>query len=107
MIPPPVAGGAPGAPVAYVYLLQSRGDGTCYVGWTTDPVRRLVEHNSGQSPFTRRKRPWRLIGVEAHPTAEAAKCYERALKHNHRMRTLFTTRLLNRAAEGRPRQVAG
>ena len=107
MIPPPVAGGAPAHPVAYVYLLQSQVDGTTYVGWTTDPVRRLVEHNAGQAPSTRRKQPWRLIGVEAHPTSESAKRYERALKRNHRMRRFFTKRLLNRAANGRPRRVGG
>ena len=108
MIPPPVAGGAPVIrPAAYVYLLQSRRDRTCYVGWTTDPVRRLVEHNAGDSRFTRRNGPWRLIGVEVYASAEAAKAREWALKHHPRMLMLFKKRLLNRAAVGRPRQVVG
>ena len=107
MIPQPVAGGAPARQAAYVYLLESRCDGAYYVGWTTDPVRRLVEHNAGSSPWTRRKSPWRLIGVEVHPTAEAAKTYERTLKRSPRKRMLFKKRLLNRAAGGRPRQVVG
>jgi len=45
MIPPPPAGGAHLQRAAYVYLLQSRRDGTFYVGWTTNVGRRLVEHN--------------------------------------------------------------
>ena len=58
VIPPPGVGGASSRGVAYVYLLKSRKDGTFYVGWTTDVLRRLVEHNQGLSGFTRRKQPW-------------------------------------------------
>ena len=107
MIPQPGAGGAPVRPAAYVYLLQSRRDGTSYVGWTTDPVRRLVAHNARQASFTRRKGPWRLLGAEALPTAEAAKGYERTLKCSPRKLALFKKRMRNQAAQGRPRQVVG
>jgi len=102
MIPPPVGGGAQRA---YVYLLRSRKEGTFYIGWTTDPVRRLIEHNDGQHYFTRRKIPWQLIGFEMFHSIDAAKRRERALKHNPRMQMLFKKRLLNRAAVGSPRQV--
>ena len=107
MIPQPAAGGAQAPPAAYVYLLQSGRDGTYYVGWTTDPGRRLVEHNAGSARYTPRKTPWRLIGVEAHPTAEAAQVYERTLKRSPRKLALFKKRVLNLAADGRPRQVVG
>ena len=107
MIPQPGAGGAPVRPAAYVYVLQSERDGTSYVGWTIDPARRLVEHNTGQSLFTRRKSPWRLVGVEAHPTPEAAKRYERTLKRSPRKLALFKKRMRNQAATGRQRQVVG
>ena len=79
----------------------------CYVGWTTDPVRRLVEHNAATSGYTSRKRPWRLVGVEPHPTVEAARAYERALKRSPRKLARFKKRLLNRAAIGRPCQGVG
>ena len=107
MIPRPGIGGAPARVVAYVYLLQSRQDGTYYLGWTTDPVRRLVEHNSAGSGYTSRKRPWRLIGVELQPTVEAAKAYERSLKCSPRKFMRFTKRVLNRAAIGRLCQGVG
>ena len=106
MIPRPGTSGAP-ARAAYVYLLQSRWDGTYYVGWTTEPVRRLVEHNTTTTGYTSRKRPWRLVGVEPHPTRDAAKAYERSLKRSPRKLARFTKRVLNRAAVGRPCQGVG
>ena len=42
---------------AYVYLLRC-ADGTLYCGWTTDPERRLRQHQAGTaSRYTRRRRP--------------------------------------------------
>ena len=96
MIPPPAGGGATTQQESFVYLLKSGRDGTCYVGWTTDLSRRLVEHNSGLSFFSRCKRPWRLVGFERFRSPEEAKARERALKHNPRMLQLFKKRVLNR-----------
>jgi putative endonuclease len=43
--------------VAYVYLLRC-ADGSLYCGWTTDPERRLRQHQAGTaSRYTRRRRP--------------------------------------------------
>ncbi len=107
MIPPPVGGGATSRRRCYVYLLQSTEDKTFYIGWTTDLLRRLVEHNQALSGYSKRKLPWKVVGVEAYQTPEAAKARERALKRNPRMGALFKKRMLNRAAVGRPRQVVG
>ena len=99
MIPPsPVAGGAQARRRGYVYLLRSRKDGTFYVGWTTDVLRRLVEHNQGLSEFTRRKKPWQVVGFATYPSAEEAKVRERMLR-------AFKKRVLNQAADGGQRQV--
>ena len=107
MIPRPGTGGAPAPAAASVYLLQSRQDGTSYVGWTTDPARRLVEHNAAVAAYTSRKRPWRLVGVEPQPTVGVAKAYERSLKRSPRKFARFKKRVLNRAAVGRPCQGVG
>ena len=107
MIPPPGVDGARQSQAGYVYLLRSRQDGTCYVGWTTDVLRRLVEHNAGQALWTRRKRPWRLIGFEIYPTPQQAQQYERMLKTQSRMLNAFKKRLLNQAAIGGQRRVGG
>ena len=43
--------------MAYVYLLRC-ADGSLYCGWTTDPERRLRQHNAGTaSHYTKRRRP--------------------------------------------------
>lgn len=97
MIPRPGTSGAPARAAAYIYLLQSRRNGTYYTGWTTDPVRRLVEHNTAASAYTSRKGPWRLVGAESHPTVAAAKAYERALKRSPKKLARFKKRVLNRS----------
>jgi len=107
MIPPPAGGGATTQRQSVVYLLESCFDRTTYVGWTMDMSRRLVEYNSGVASFSRRKRPWQLMGFERHSSPEEAKARERALKRNPRMLQLFKKRMLNRAAAGRPQQVVG
>ncbi|MEA2410821.1 MAG: hypothetical protein QOC77_1382 [Thermoleophilaceae bacterium] len=46
---------------AFVYLLRC-ADGTLYCGWSTDPERRLRQHQSGRaSRYTRRRRPVELV----------------------------------------------
>jgi putative endonuclease len=106
MIPPPAGGGAK-TREAYIYLLESRNDQTFYVGWTTDVLRRLAEHNHNFSGFTRRKTPWRLIGFEVVGSAAEAKARERALKRNPHILQLFKKRMLSRSAFSGPRQVVG
>ncbi len=64
----------------YCYLLEC-ADGSFYAGWTTDPQRRLREHNAGYgSRYTRSRRPVRLVYLEAQPDRSAAMRRERALK---------------------------
>ena len=105
MIPPPAGGGAI-RPVS-IYLLRSRRDNTFDVGWTTDVLRRLAEHNEGQSRVTKRKIPWQLLGFETVSSMAEAKARERACKRNPRMLVLFKKRVLSRSAMSRPQQVVG
>ena len=48
----------------YVYILQSLKDNTFYKGYTNDYVKRLEEHNAGNSRYTSNKTPWKLVYVE-------------------------------------------
>jgi putative endonuclease len=48
----------------YVYILKSLSSGEFYKGSTEDLRRRLREHNSGHSEFTKNNRPWKLIYYE-------------------------------------------
>jgi len=93
----------------YVYLLKSRRDDRYYLGWTTDLRRRLEEHNTRKSPYTRARGPWELIAVEVYDDLEAAKQRERSLKQNPRMFSQFKKRTLNvfRTARGGLSQVVG
>jgi putative endonuclease len=46
-----------GVSTAYVYLLRC-ADGSLYCGWTTNPERRLRQHQDGTaSRYTKRRRP--------------------------------------------------
>jgi predicted GIY-YIG superfamily endonuclease len=46
---------------AFVYLLRC-ADGSLYCGWSTDPERRLREHEAGTaSRYTRTRRPVELV----------------------------------------------
>ena len=48
----------------YVYLLRC-ADGTLYCGWTTDPVAREKEHNSGKgAKYTRSRLPVKMVWCE-------------------------------------------
>jgi putative endonuclease len=56
-------GGSVSSPVvaAFVYLLRC-ADGTLYCGWSTDPERRLRQHQAGTaSRYTRTRRPVELV----------------------------------------------
>ncbi len=66
----------------YVYVLRC-ADGTLYTGISTDPRRRLREHNGAGRPgarYTRGRRPVCLVYVEAMPSRALATRRERAIK---------------------------
>lgn len=65
----------------YVYLLQS-----CvfprkrYIGITTDLEERLIAHNAGQSVYTARFRPWKVVVAIRFEDDVRAEEFERYLK---------------------------
>ena len=64
----------------YCYILEC-SDNTYYTGWSTDPERRLRQHNSGTGArYTRSRRPVRLVHVEEYPDKVTAMKRERAIK---------------------------
>ena len=65
----------------YCYILKC-SDGSYYTGWTTDPARRLKQHNIGTgSRYTRMHRPVELAYVEEQPDRTCAMKRELAIKH--------------------------
>ena len=68
----------------YLYLLEC-ADGTTYTGITTNPRRRLKEHNAGRGArYTalQQRRPTRLLGVWRFPDRGSATRAEVRFKRN-------------------------
>jgi|Deesub1362A_J573_1020465.scaffolds.fasta_scaffold00787_22 putative endonuclease len=64
----------------YCYMLQC-ADGSYYTGWTTDPLRRLKEHQAGKGArYTASRRPLRLVYLQPMPDRSAAMRGERKIK---------------------------
>ena len=57
----------------YVYILRC-SDNSLYTGYSTDPVRRLSEHNHGNrgAKYTRSRRPCTLVHIEVFNTKSEA-----------------------------------
>jgi putative endonuclease len=65
----------------YVYVLQSINfpDKT-YIGYSTDVQERLIAHNNGQSTYTNKFKPWKLLSYSAFDSVERAHKFEQYLK---------------------------
>lgn len=64
----------------FVYLLRC-GDRTYYIGYTTDPARRLAAHRDGRAArYTRGRGPVRLVGLWRVATLGSALRLEHRLK---------------------------
>lgn len=64
----------------YVYILKSLRNGKLYKGLTSDLKRRVKEHNTSHSTFTKNNGPWKLIYYEAFLDKEDARREELFLK---------------------------
>jgi putative endonuclease len=64
----------------YVYVLEC-ADGSLYTGYTTDPERRVEEHNDGTgAKYTRGRTPVELVHLERFASRSAAMSREYAIK---------------------------
>ena len=66
--------------IYFVYVLKSSKNNRYYTGSTKDLRKRLKEHNSGKSAYTRLTRPFELIYYEKYPTRKEAVKREREFK---------------------------
>jgi putative endonuclease len=65
---------------AFVYLLLC-ADGSLYCGWSTDPERRLRQHQAGSaSRYTRTRRPVELVYAREFETRSEAMREEARIK---------------------------
>jgi putative endonuclease len=64
----------------FCYILEC-SDGTYYTGWTTDPERRVKQHNKGVGArYTKTRRPVKLVYLEEQPDKITALKRELAIK---------------------------
>src|SRR2546425_3206598 len=64
----------------FVYILECR-DGKLYTGFTSDPERRLRQHQTGRaSKYTRSRLPVRLVFLERCPSRSASLRREAVIK---------------------------
>lgn len=65
----------------YVYTIQSeKYPNRFYSGFSNDPMKRLLDHNSGKSTHTKMFKPWKLIFHAAFTDKQTALNFERYLK---------------------------
>ena len=72
----------------FVYIIGCRDHHglRTYVGWTTDPDRRLAEHNAGTGVRSTRGRVWILLHLERLATKQEAMSREWHLKRDRKFR---------------------
>lgn len=64
----------------YVYVIEC-ADGTYYTGYTTDPERRVAEHDAGDgAKYTRGRTPVELVHLERFDSRSAAMSREYEIK---------------------------
>jgi len=64
----------------YVYVIKSKKDNSVYIGYTDNLIRRMKEHNTGKSKYTKNKYPYELIYYESYKSIADAKFRENNLK---------------------------
>ncbi len=63
-----------------VYILQSEVNNRFYIGSTNNLIRRLKEHNSGNSRYTKFTIPFKIVFHQEFDTLEKARKIEYKLK---------------------------
>lgn len=77
----------------YFYVLKSEKLNKCYYGYSEDLKRRLKEHNTGQSEFTKLGIPWKLVYYEAFSSKKDAQDREKQMKRRKNTYALLRKRI--------------
>ncbi|TSC52162.1 MAG: putative endonuclease [Parcubacteria group bacterium LiPW_41] len=77
----------------YVYILKSVRTNELYIGYTTNVVRRLKEHNEGLNKSTKSMRPLQLVYLEGYADVRDARDRERKIKQFGRVYSQLKRRI--------------
>ncbi len=64
----------------WLYILKSKVSDKYYIGISQEPEVRLHYHNTLETGFTSRYRPWGIVFVKEYPTKEGARKIETKIK---------------------------
>ncbi len=64
----------------YVYISKSKISDQLYIGYTQNIVKRLNEHNAGESYHTKKYMPWELVYFEGYADGAEAQNREKKIK---------------------------
>jgi len=85
-----------GKTTGYFCYIVECADGSLYTGWTTDPERRVKEHNAGRGAlYTRWRRPVSLKYLEEKTNRSAAQRREIEIKKLTRQKKLDLVKAYN------------
>jgi putative endonuclease len=63
-----------------VYIIKSLKNNSLYIGCTSDLKNRISQHNKGESTYTKKCTPWKLIYFEGYCSKADAYSREQSLK---------------------------
>ena len=78
-----------------VYVIKNLKFFSIYIGYTSNLKRRLIDHNSNQSKFTKSKGKWELVYCEIYRSKKDAVERERKLKQHGSSFGHLKKRILN------------
>jgi putative endonuclease len=78
----------------YVYILFSSTLDRYYVGYSSDLISRLDEHNLGATRSTRPGRPWKLVYMEKFSNKSAA------IKRENQIKKMKSRKYIERLVSG-------
>jgi putative endonuclease len=64
----------------FIYILLSKNAPKTYAGVSSDPIKRLSEHNIGSNDYSRKYKPWKLFYTEKFGSRSEALRREKYLK---------------------------
>jgi putative endonuclease len=86
------------APLPFcVYVILSELDHQFYVGFTSDIVKRIDEHNKGRNPSTKNRRPFKLIFLEYYlfkDDAQNREVYFKSSKGKRMLKLMLSNTLM-------------